>query len=583
MSGPRARRRELLVVALLGVAGAALVAALGRVPSAGVGDLTSADRLAIVGVGATYLLAGVVVRRRRSRDPTGLLLLAAGVLWFLQFLALSGFGWLFALGLALGERHLVPIAHALLILPNGQLSAMARRLVVAVYTTAIGLSLSVPFVLDQVCVRRPCPESVPALPAPTWFQEFVLIVDRFGTVLLALAVGVFVVARLLQSDGPTRRAITPVLVAGVLLVQVYATRQLGLLPEPAGSWLYLAANAAVPVAVVGGLAWSHLHRAAVADLILALTPDTDGDRLQEALARCLGDPSLRLLFPLDAPDDPGSYLDVDGQPARSSVANGRATTTVTLDGGVIAVLEHDRALLDEPRLLDSTVAASRLALHNAKLTAQVRAQLDELHRSRRRLVLEVDKERRRLERDLHDGVQQQLLGVALELGRLRRRAADAGAEHLAHSLARATDDLEQAIDELRRFARGLHPQVLTDRGLAAALEALAQRAPLPVEIDVDIGRLQSELESTLYLVAAEALTNTLRHGAATHLRIHVRCVDDHAVVDIADDGRGGARAGAGSGLQGIDDRVAALGGTLTLDSTRGDGTRLHIDVPLDPV
>lgn len=582
MSGAVVRRREPLAVALVGVAAAVPMSVVGRGPPEGFAFFTTAVLAASVGVGCIYLLAGVLVRRRRTQDLTGLLLLIAGVLWFLQFLYLSPVGWLFVVGTALGERHLVPVAHVLLALPDGRLTAMARRLVVAVYVSAIGLSVAVPFVLERACIYRPCPSPLPVLSAPVWFQETVLLIDQFGTALLALLVGGVVIARLVRSDGPTRRAITPVLLAGVLLAPVYTSRQLGILQEPVGMWLYLAANAAVPIAVLGGQAWARLHRVAVADLILELDPETDGDRLQEALARCVGDPSLRLLFPLEVSDDRNAYLDVDGQPVRGVDGPGRASTTVTLDGRVIAVLEHDRTLLDEPELLDATVAASRLALHNAKLTAQVRAQLDELHRSRRRLVLAVDNERRRLERDLHDGVQQRLLTVALELGRLRRQAADAGSDELSRSLAGAGHDLDQSIDELRRFARGIHPQVLTDRGVPAALEALAQRAPLPVEVDADLGRLPPALESTLYLVAAEALTNTIRHGAATHLRIHARCADGRAVLDIADDGQGGAATSAGSGLQGLNDRVAALGGTLTLDSTRGNGTRLHIDVPLGP-
>jgi len=582
MSGAVVRRREPLVVALAGVAGTVLVIVLGRAPPDGFGFVTTAVLATHVGVGWIYLLAGVLVRRRRTQDVTGLLLLIAGVLWFVNVLELSPVGWLFVVGIALGERHLVPVAHALLALPNGRLTTMARRLVVAVYATAIGLSVAVPFVLERACTRRLCPDPLPVLSAPVWFQDVVLLIDQFGTALLALLVGGVVIVRLVRSDGPTRRAIIPVLMAGVLLVPVYASRQLGFLQESVGMWLYLAANAAVPLAVLGGLAWARLHRVAVADLILELDSDTAGDRLQAALARCVGDPSLRLLFPLDTSDGRSVYLDVDGQPVHSADGYGRASTTVTLDGRTIAVLEHDRALLDEPELLDATVAASRLALHNAKLTAQVRAQLDELHRSRRRLILAVDNERRRLERDLHDGVQQQLLAVALELGRLRRQALDATAGELVRSLAGAGHDLEQAIDELRRFARGIHPQVLTDRGVPAALEALAQRAPLPVEVDADLGRLPPALESTLYLVAAEALTNTIRHGAATHLRIHARCEDGQVMLEIADDGQGGARADAGSGLQGLNDRVTALGGTLTLDSTRGNGTRLHIDVPLGP-
>ena len=574
------RRYEPLALGAAGLVAAASVVALGHRPPAGFEGFTTPVMVATVGVGWFYLLAGVLVRRLRHHDLTGTLLLIAGALWFVQFLFLSPVGWLFMIGVALAERHLVPVAHLLLMLPDGRLGPAARRLAIAVYVTAISLSVSTPFVLDRACPPLPCPSPRPTVAAATWFQDLVLLVDQFGAALLALLVGGFVVVRLVRSDGASRRAIAPVLLAGALLVTVYVSSQLRLMPEPTRTWLYLAVNAAVPLTVLGGLAWARVHRGAIADLVLALDRGVGGDGLREALARCLGDPSLRLLFPRNGTDD--GYLDADGRQARVTHGPRRASTTVARDGSVVAVLDHDRALLNEPELLQAAVAASRLALHNARLTAQVRAQLDELQRSRARLVLAVDQERRRLERDLHDGVQQQLLAVALELGRLRRQAVSDGHDHLGPALERTRQDLEHAIDELRRFARGVHPQVLTDRGVPAALEALAQRAPLPIMLDTDLRRLPSAVESTLYLVAAEAVSNTIRHGDATHLRIRARCDDGHAVLEISDDGRGGAQPGSGSGLQGLEDRVAALGGTLGLDSPHGSGTRLHVDLPLSP-
>jgi signal transduction histidine kinase len=571
-------RRYELAVAAAGLAAAASVVVLGHRPPTGFEGFTTPVMAATVGVGWIYLFAGVLVRRRRTQQLTGTLLLVAGGLWFVQFLFLSPVGWLFMVGVALGERHLVPVAHLLLVVPDERLEPTARRLAVAVYVIAISLSVATPFVLDRACPPLPCPSPRPTVAAPIWFQDAVLLVDQFGAALLALLVGGYVAVRLVRSDGATRRAIAPVLLAGSLLVTVYISSQLQVLPEPTGSWLYLAVNAAVPLAVLSGLAWARVHRGAVADLVVALDDGVDGDGLHEALARCLGDPSLRLLFPRDGSDE--RYLDADGQPARAAPGPRRASTPVAQDGRVVAVLDHDRALLNEPELLDAAAAASRLALHNARLTAQVRAQLDELQRSRTRLVLAVDQERRHLERDLHDGVQQQLLAVALELGRLRQQVASDGHDQLGRSLERTRRALEHGIDELRRFARGIHPQVLTDRGVPAALEALAQRAPLPITIDAELERLPSAIESTLYLIAAEAVTNTIRHGDATHVRIHARCLNGHAALDISDDGRGGAQTSGGSGLQGLEDRVAALGGTITLDSPRGRGTRMHIDLPL---
>jgi signal transduction histidine kinase len=264
---------------------------------------------------------------------------------------------------------------------------------------------------------------------------------------------------------------------------------------------------------------------------------------------------------------------------------------------------HDAALDIPDSRVAPVCAAARMALDNERLQARVRAQLSEVRASRARIVAAADDARRDIERDLHDGAQQRLLAVLLQLRRAQARGdhpaggttGDAtGRTHeddaertelaaLRAELGRAADELAGALDDVRAIARGLHPPAL-DHGLAAALETLAESAPLPVELDLHdaLPPLEAPLAAATYFGVAEALTNTVRHADATHLAVGVRYRDGVLAVVIADDGRGGAHMERGTGLQHLSDRVAALGGTLGLDSPPGRGTVVRLDLPLAP-
>jgi signal transduction histidine kinase len=220
-----------------------------------------------------------------------------------------------------------------------------------------------------------------------------------------------------------------------------------------------------------------------------------------------------------------------------------------------------------------------LRTHVSHLDAELRARLEELRASRARLVEAGDAARRRLERDLHDGAQARLVGLALLLRTARTRA---GADpQLAALLDRASDELKTSLAELRELARGIHPAVLTDRGLEPALHALVSRAPVPVTVDADVdGRLPDSVESAAYFVVSEALANVAKYARATQATVAVRRENGHVTVEVSDDGVGGADAADGSGLRGLADRVAALDGTLSLVSPAGHGTRLHAEIPL---
>jgi signal transduction histidine kinase len=339
------------------------------------------------------------------------------------------------------------------------------------------------------------------------------------------------------------------------------------------AWL---AVAAVPVAFLVGLLRERLAFAGVADLVGELGR-VGPDQVQPGLARVLGDPGLRVLFPVD---DHGGYVDVDGRPARVEVDDpARVVTPLGDRSAPLGVLVHDPALLEHRELLDAAGAAARLALENARLQAEVRAQLAEVRASRARLVDVADAERRRLERDLHDGAQQRLLGMGMTLQTLRGRlpVVDAGTDRLFQE---ATGELRSALRELRDLAQGIHPAVLTDQGLTAALGLLARRCPLPVTVQGELSdRPAAAVEAAAYYLASEALQNTVKHAHAGRATIGVHRDGDALVLDLVDDGVGGADLDGGTGLRGLHDRVTAINGTLTVHSPPGGGTHLSARLP----
>jgi signal transduction histidine kinase len=297
--------------------------------------------------------------------------------------------------------------------------------------------------------------------------------------------------------------------------------------------------------------------------------------VREMLAESLGDRTLSIAYWLP---DRGTFVDEAGRPvALPDPATGRAWTAVERNGVRVAAIVHDAALDTGPELVQAAAAAAALALDNERLKADLRARVEELRVSRVRIVEAADNARRRLERDLHDGAQQQLVALALDLRLLKARVRETEVEPLVDSLA---EKLAVALGELRELARGIHPAILTDRGLGPAIEALASRVPLDVESEVDVDeRLSEPIEAAAYFVVAEALTNVVKYARAARVRVAVRRAADVVTVEVDDDGAGGARIGAGTGLRGLQDRLAALDGTLSVDSPRGAGTRLRARIP----
>jgi signal transduction histidine kinase len=299
--------------------------------------------------------------------------------------------------------------------------------------------------------------------------------------------------------------------------------------------------------------------------------------IRGALADALGDDSLEFFYWLP---DRAQYVDSNGRVAELPEAgSGRSWTPAEHDGELIAAIAYDDSLLDERQLIKATGSAAALALRNQRLEAELRANVEELRASRARIVQTSDTARRELERNLHDGAQQHLVSMALTL-RLAQGKIDDDPAAAKELLAQASEDLSEATTELRELARGIHPAILTDRGLGAALGALATRSAVPVELsEVPEERLPMPVESAAYFVVAEALTNVARYAQATQAWVTVSRENGSAIVDVSDNGVGGADINAGTGLRGLQDRVAALDGKLELASSPDSGTTVRAVFP----
>jgi signal transduction histidine kinase len=330
-----------------------------------------------------------------------------------------------------------------------------------------------------------------------------------------------------------------------------------------------------PVVFLIGLLDVRLARSAVGDLMLELRPDLAAADLRNALARALRDPSLTLAYWLP---DFRSYVDLDGRPIEVPDRSGRATTLIDRDGAHVAALLHDPALDDERDLLDAVTAAAGIALENARLHAELKARLEELQGSRARVIAAGQRERQRLERNLHDGAQQRLIALSLELSLLEQRLS--GDPEAQARLDQARGEIARSLEELRDVASGIHPAVLSGHGLEVALESVVARAPVPIRLRVDLdGRLQEPQEVAAYYVVSESLANIGKHAQASSGRVDVAQRHGQVVVEVVDNGIGGADTERGTGLRGLADRVEALGGRLRVWTPTGGGTRVRAEIP----
>ena len=574
----------------LAAAGAGLGVLAYQVQIDNLGSLTSPTRaLAIVAVAWAFLGAGLIAWARRPENRLGPLLTAAGFALLARQLRYSHDPIVFTVFFALGELSYALAAHSVLAYPSGHVRGRAEWLLVRVgYASMLLFPLAILLVYDgserlRYMDLRPH-ESVLVVwedmgLALALQKAFVFFV--WGV--LAILFIALVLRRLARATPRVRRMLAPLLLAAV----VFALRAVYegifiVVDRPAAIvddvlfWWQIAGFIALPIALVAGMLRARLARANVGELVLELER-TPPEGMRDALARALGDPGLEVGFWLP---ERREYVDGRGRLLVLPSEDGeRAVTRLDHAGEPIAAIVHDASLVDEPELLQASGAAARLALENARLHADMLAQLAEVQESRVRIVQAADEERRRIERDLHDGAQQRLVALALQLRSGQRQLGEVADPEVSRLLAEAVDELQVAVEELRELARGVHPAILTEDGLAAALESLTSRAPIPVALDVSEGRLPAQVEATAYFVACEALANVVKHANASRATVSARREDGVLVIEVEDDGVGGAHAENGSGLRGLADRVEALGGRLVVESPTGGGTHVVGEIP----
>ena len=406
----------------------------------------------------------------------------------------------------------------------------------------------------------------------------------FGLVLLA-GLAVILVRRWAAAHGSERHALTPVYISGGLVMLLLGVWYAAILAYADPDLIQGLEDAryivlaTVPFAFLAGLVRSRVAGAtAVSEVITRLgDPGVGRTGLCHALNDALEGTSLQLVHRTRD----GRYLDMTGASVHIPPDDpDRAVAPLEAGGDPGVVLTYDRTRQDERELVRTVTAAATLSLENERLAEDLREKVDELSASRTRIVESSDAARQRLERDLHDGAQQRLVALALRLRMLGSHLD--GDPEVARELESAQGELEQALGELRELARGIHPSVLSERGLDAALEGLAHRAPIPVELENSSGgRYPERVEAAAYFVVSEALTNVARYAEATHARVSVTRDNGQVMVEVTDDGVGGADPSAGSGLRGLLDRVAALNGRLEVDSRPGEGTTVRAAIPFD--
>jgi signal transduction histidine kinase len=522
-----------------------------------------------------YIFAGIVAWRRRPDSFFGPLMILAGFATQLSVLQWTSQPLLNTVGQLCDLLVAAVWLHLFLAYPSGRLAGRTERVVVIIgYVAAVGLQVVILMLggfndlhLLTVVKLETAAEAV---------QNVQLLT------LSALAViGVGLLWWRWQSlPRWQRRRPAQILINcfSLSLVMLAVLLTAGTFQLPGFEIIRLATFTVAglaPLAFLAGLLDARLAKAGVGQLLVQLRTDPAPD-LRELLAQALRDPTLSLIYWLP---QYGSWADQDGNsttlPKQDS---GRRVTFVKQNGEQIAALIYDAALAEEPELVEAVSAAAGIALENGRLEAELRARLRELQGSRSRVVEAQQNERRRLERNLHDGAQQRLVALALELGLLAEQADnDPGTQD---RLKHARSEVAESLDELRDIARGLHPAVVSGHGLAVALESLAATTPFEVQLQTDgLPRLPEQLEVAAYYVVSESLTNAAKHAQADRVTVEAGITDDTLMVEIVDNGIGGADSERGTGLRGLADRIEALNGRLRVWSPVGKGTRVRAEIP----
>ena len=522
-----------------------------------------------------YVLCGLIAWSRRPASRFGPLMVAAGVANFLTGLSWTTSDVPFTIGQSFDLIPPVLFLHVFLAYPSGRLRSRSERiLVAAAYGTAIVLQLV------RMALGGFGPHNLIEVSPDPGAGLAVLRVQLVAVSVFCLCGLGILVARRVREGRPLRRSLallTDAFALGLVMIPFLLVSAAFGGPMVAEiRWATFLTLGLAPVAFLIGLLHDRLVRSSVGDLFVELREDPVPADVRDALARALRDPSLTLGFWLP---EYGTFADLDGRPLKLPEGDAkRAMTLIDRDGAHVAVLLHDPALDDERELLAAVTAAAGIALENGRLHAALRARLEELKGSRARMVDAGQRERKRLERDLHDGAQQRLIALSLELGLLEDGLqTDPGTQK---RLDQARREIAKSLEELRAVARGIHPAVVSGHGLEVALEQLAARAPVPVRLRVTIGsRLPEPLEVAAFYLVSEGLVNIAKHAHALTASVDVERINGNVVIEVLDDGVGGADSERGSGLRGMADRVEALDGRLQVWTPHGGGTRLRAEMP----
>ncbi|MFF1878281.1 sensor histidine kinase [Leifsonia sp. NPDC058230] len=538
-------------------------------------------------VGIDYATCAIIAWRVVRSSFAGWLMVGASIFWAAGawYPLTRDYGWLWPLLAGVTDLWAVLVGILVLCYPGGTLVARFDR--VLVYAVLVAFLVRFAGIL---LFSSPSPAECGCAPnayavLPSDGADFWLGVAWRGAGLaLLLIVAVRLTMRWFTSTLPARRVAFVMPLA--LLIWCYGTIQDSLsftLGWDSGWLQYIPpiAIALIPPAFVGGVFYARGLRSRVADLVIVARDKVDRALWESSLARTLHDSSLRVFW-WDEQLQGYETSDGDRMPEGDPIDRpGRSMLAIDSDQGPIALIEHDVALTQDDRLLDAVSSALLLSVDNDRLRHRLERTLQEVRDSRLRIVEEGYLARRRLERDLHDGSQQQLVSLAIGLRIATTKAQAAGNDEVAADLERASAQLADALRELRELARGIHPTVLTDGDLRSAIDELAQRSHLPVEVQVDVPeRLSEVVEETIYYCVAECLANAAKHSRARNCAVTVTRTGATVSVVVKDDGQGGARVEAGGGLEGVRDRVEAVDGYAEVQSVAGLGTIIELTIPV---
>jgi signal transduction histidine kinase len=558
---------------------AAILAALGGLATlAELPEWRASPTLATVNLvmSLTFILTGLLLRQERGQRGVAWALILAGVFRPLDFIDAWNTGPWPVYAVVFGGIDRVFGGYALLRYPRAALGRIQR---------AYLLGLAGWMVLSRSLVVVTSTAQSAGYPASAWWPTISVnpqlsgtfsAAENIGDAIFAVLAVILLVRRLLATRGLDRIVIAPIIAAGLAAVfaaaattvsQLFSNISVG----PTDAFVAESlVDVLLPLAFLVAVIQRALLARNLAGLSARVSAGADLGRVRYALRETLHDPTLEIL---DV--SPAGTVPTPALPAAR--ADSRLVEVIRTDAGApIAVVIADAALERYRGLFDAAVRTSGLALRNAQLQAEAaRAELDNVRASRARIVAAALAERRRLERDLHDGAQQHLLGLAARLTAAMSQTDDPGA---TAAFAGARDELGLVLAELRDLAHGIHPASLVQGGLAPALEEVAERLPLPIHLDVVPDRVPPAAEAAAYFAACEALTNAVKHARASQASVTAHVTASQLEMQIADDGAGGADP-AGRGLANMIDRVSAVNGEAEIDSPPGQGTRITVRIP----